>query len=407
MANLFTVTNTTCDVLIIGQNNPTSGLSPGFVRGGGRVICMQQSSVPSLPLPITLTPVSLYPSWGFNIVPGHPVMNGVTDREDLKFWRGSDEYISQVVFYKPSKGANFRVLADCRRNLTGVWLGTIVEQTPLIEIFDGQGVYELCQLDAITDFNSEPIAATIFHNSIEYLCSYTPPSNVTTGLLIYGSSGLQQFLDSIALQYTMLDPDKLPSSLSGYNLIVIDGSSAILGDKLSLQPNTITSYVNSGGKVLIWGMTSATASNFQPIVPVSYTVQAAAKTGYAIKNGTNALLNGLSNNDMYWIDGDQAKSSSILSYSTDCSSNSNSVLMMDTVWDWELYRRNGEQSRQGNLMRAARYCSYIDKALMRISYGTGFYLLNELRFDPCATQKPKAERISCLFGNSGFPSSRE
>jgi len=38
------------DVLIIGANNTVTGLPADFVTNGGRVLCLEQSTVPALPI---------------------------------------------------------------------------------------------------------------------------------------------------------------------------------------------------------------------------------------------------------------------------------------------------------------------------------------------------------------------
>ncbi len=153
------------------------GLIEPLVEGGGRVIVLEQRSVPPTLLGGGLT--SHQSTMAFAHMPDHPALTGVTGR-DLKWWADPDpgipdHLVSRNEWPRPEKGAGRAIVT------AGGAPG--LAYAPLLEVPRGRGVLLLSQLRLVEKLSVEPIASRVLQNLLDYAASYPDGSRRAVSLI--------------------------------------------------------------------------------------------------------------------------------------------------------------------------------------------------------------------------------
>jgi hypothetical protein len=256
VAALSAVTSSTCDVLVVGSNNPTTGLAPDFVINGGRVLCLSQTAKPSLPvnLPSLISGAQNDVQFLLNSA-RHKIFEGL-DQNDLSYW-ANNVNTAQNVFDRPTVSENIRVLLAANND---------GDYAPILEVPAGKGTYLLSQMEIVPQYSNEPVAGKLLINMLNYLGGYTPVVKAKTGL-IADAGAVKTYYDGLGLRYDALDAANLPD-LAPYSLLIIDGSSATIAASLSASANAakLNNFVSGGGKVMINQIGSATSSSYSQVM---------------------------------------------------------------------------------------------------------------------------------------------
>jgi beta-galactosidase len=288
------------DLVVIGRDALGSAESMAgkqllkFVRQGGTVLCFAQNleRYPQwLPLKLALDDksTSREATIAFPRAPGHPVLEGIA-KEDLRYWRG-DHVVTRANFRKPFKG-NFRALVDSGNlDVDGL------NDTSLLEIFEGKGRYVLCQLQVVGKLATEPVAGRLAENLLTYALSPSIPRS-RTALIAATKSKFKGFVAELGL---VADPLNDCSGLGRFQRVVVglDQDDPDLHEFLKKNRTPLRKFVHAGGRVFLY----LNAPSYHPEIEKLIGRQLpllAPSTNYRIKCAESDLLQGLSNHDFYW-----------------------------------------------------------------------------------------------------------
>lgn len=256
VSGLSSVTYSSYDLLIIGSQNATTGLSASFVANGGRVLCLRQTATPSLPINLPSVVSGSQKDLQFLLNgPKHKVFDGL-DQNDLSYW-ANNVNTAQNVFNRPTVSENIRVLLAANND---------GDYAPILEVPAGQGTYLLSQMEIVPQYNNEPVAGKLLVNMLNYLGGYTPVVKAKTGL-IAGSGAIKSYYDELGLRYTLLDAGNLPD-LAPYMLLIVDGTSTTIATSLSSSANVtkLNDFVTNGGKIMVNQINNNTIPNFSQVI---------------------------------------------------------------------------------------------------------------------------------------------
>jgi len=249
---LSSVTSTAYDVLVIGSNNSTTGLSADFAAGGGRVLCLSQTTKPSLPinLPSLISGAKKDVQFLLNGAK-HKIFDGL-DQNDLSYW-ANNVTTAQNVYDRPTVPENIRVLVAADSD---------GDYAPILEVPAGKGTYLLSQMEIVPQYNNEPVAGQLLVNMLNYLGEYTPSVKAKTGLIV-DAGAIKTYYDGLGLRYDALNSATLPD-LTPYTLLIIDGTSTSIATSLSASANVtkLNTFVSGGGKVMIHQITGGTMTSY-------------------------------------------------------------------------------------------------------------------------------------------------
>ena len=293
VANIDEVTQASLaglQALIIGElapSIPNQGRDAvlEFVESGGKVMILRQAGSTGL----DLVPVEglkrkrdISHTHTFVRAAGHPLLSGVTDAA-LKLWL-DDHVVSTDTLHK-HHGDNFLPIIDA-----GGASGSGLAFSPMAEIRCGKGSYVLCQM-RLTDASArQPGARMIFQNLLNY--ASTPlPEMKPAGTLLAEDSPVRSLLDDLGVKTIDLRGGK---AFKGVGTIVVDDTE-IAGCAKQLRD-----FANAGGNVLVKRLTLENREAFTDLLGDKISVVADTQTFRPIQARPDALLHGISNEELYW-----------------------------------------------------------------------------------------------------------
>jgi len=284
--------------LLFGRNalknatpGPWSEALANYVRNGGRVVLLEQDDLPDvLPVPL-IQARERQTTIAFVRAADHPVLAGLTDA-DLRWW-ADDHYVSRSNFRKPVAG-NWLPLAD-----VGTMEGTL--ETPLLEEYDGQGSWLLCQFLLTDKAGVAPGATQLLQNLLNYLAApaaFRMPGR--TALFIGTNTALQAALT--ASQLVAEDLADRPDALKRADFEVAIADASALNDKLA---DILRAFAADGGRILLQGATPEQQPALEKLLGLTLRFDPVVKEPSDIQNrvmrldGTG-LLAGISNHEFFW-----------------------------------------------------------------------------------------------------------
>jgi len=219
---------------VIGRIAPERQALLDFTARGGRILVLEQRAYPEGLFDLGLSDHSstmTFPLWR-----SHPALRGV-EPEALKFWRG-DHSVTRAEPPRPATGAAIPIV------VSGSSGG--IDHAPLLERPIGSGCIVFSQLQLVEKFASEPIAARILGNLLDYLATYRAVTRKAG--VIGGSKAYHDRLRSLGLRFDDLTDTlaALPASkLPGYFVIVCRGA---VGDR---ELEALRRYVDLGGRLVL------------------------------------------------------------------------------------------------------------------------------------------------------------
>jgi len=264
-----------------------------FVRKGGKLVVLEQTESPDfLPAPVTLTK-GTRTTIAFARAADHPLLAGLTDA-DLRWW-APDHLVSSNNYRKPVSG-NFVPVVDM-----GTTDGML--DAGLIEEYDGQGSYILCQMPFLDKATTAPAAARLLQNLLNYLAApraYRTPG--ATALLAAESCTLRNGLDMSRLVYDDLSGKLDQLTPDAYPLAIVDASSA-LNDQVA---PVLRAYAEAGGHVMIHGAAPDKGPILEALLGMKLVFSDVTKEPGDVQNrllrrdASAGLIAGLSNHDFFW-----------------------------------------------------------------------------------------------------------
>jgi hypothetical protein len=265
-----------------------------FVRGGGKIVVMEQSEpVDFLPFPVSLAPKS-ESTIAFVRAPDHPLLKGLDD-DSMKWWAG-DHYVSRGNYRKPI-GGNFLPLVD-----VGTMDGLL--ESPLIEEYLGKGSIVLCQLMVTSKAATAPPAAVLLQNMLDYLAAPAPFRTMgKTAVLAGNNESLRKSLDAAHLVYENLAGRLGDLKSPPFTAAIVDGDAL---DDATIA--ALKSFADEGGNVMIYKANPANKKQVEKLLGVELQLFDVSKENTDVRNHVarrtgDGLLGGVSNHDFYWASG--------------------------------------------------------------------------------------------------------
>ena len=323
-------------VLIIGKDAITlqfnkKNVIDEFVRKGGRTIFLEQTLVQNLSWPSFRLEIDNNHSStiAFRAASNHQILNNI-EKDDLKYWRGNHQ-VSRFNFVRPNFW-NYRTIA-----YVGGEKG--INHTPLVTLPCGKGLYICSQFVLSEEMSNEPVAFLLFNNILKYALDYTPDFS-KAGIYASQQSLLPGILSNFGAKATRFE-NFPPADLDSYDVLFFDGNMNLTQYKSSLEE-----FLSRGGKIVLRELTPQNIKNVETILPADVSLQPMPElkifdpelvdpeklklsfsatrderidtTPYplgwenememkevicpiqAYKIGTHALLDGITNTDLYW-----------------------------------------------------------------------------------------------------------
>ncbi|MFW5998585.1 MAG: glycoside hydrolase family 2 TIM barrel-domain containing protein [Halanaerobiaceae bacterium] len=259
ISDISEVNNVDYDILIIGEENDSKGLSQDFVKNGGKVICLCQKTKPDLPVNVP----SLKSNFKGNSMDIYCLLNGTSHyildqlaQKDFHYWQG--EAIDKA-YMLPVKNNNFRtILAGDKDGVTA----------SLFEIMEGKGTYIFCQLNIIDSFDKEPVAAYLFKNMLQYTLNYQPAEEPGLTGLITNNDDLVNYFKDLGLIFDNLTSGSLvEQNIEKYEVLIIDGKSESIINKIAFSySREINKFLENQGKIMVLNINEKTLPQINKLV---------------------------------------------------------------------------------------------------------------------------------------------
>ncbi|MBN2372473.1 hypothetical protein JXL19_01615 [bacterium] len=357
-----------------------------FLEEGGMVLALEQDFLPPwLPLNVTLNKMhdSTVCFGGKGI---HPVLNGI-DYEGLRFWRG-DHIVSR-------QDINLPVIGDYRSIVDSGGTGGLV-YSPMLELGHGKGRMILCQMLLSEKWEKEPIAAILVKNLLEYALKSKERSEKGSDALdadaIDAREGIKKDI-IIGIPEIEQEDDKAKKDAAGATtgtgtirfggllcegsgIRIFEGADGLQG--LSLEKDEVMDFVRSGGKVIIRGIDHENLALLSGMLPVRLRKIGRDELPIQVLNGEDIFLY---NRDLYWVKPHSEFSKSwagfddgIAEFAVEFALESN-VMGKDT--------ENNILGKDAGKDDGRFVFKPLTKpgALVKISYGKGYFLMDQVRWD--------------------------
>jgi hypothetical protein len=357
----------------------------GFVRGGGKVLILEQSETPDfLPTPLTQA-AGRGATLAFVRAADHPLLAGITDA-DLRWWAADtsqperEHYVSFGNYRKPVRG-NYLPLVDA-----GTMDGVL--ETPLLEEYEGRGSFILCQLLISEKALAAPPACALLQNLLVYLASPTCYRALgATAVLAQPDSPLRRALDDSRLVYEDLSGRPAELTLDRFQAAIVDLAPGL--DEPTAA--ALKAFATAGGHVLLHRALPAQQAQLEALLGLRLRFAPVADEPFDIRyhvfrRGNTGLMAGISNHEFFWPD---------------------AALLADIRHNggwWSGYDCKPE------VFIADYFCSpgddVLDRAvrltrpggLLQVPVGQGYFLLNQLRWEqPVAEAAVTAARLRNLL----------
>ncbi len=356
-----------------------------FVRGGGKVLILEQSETPDfLPTPLTQA-VGHRETIAYVRCADHPVTKGLTDA-DLRWW-GTDaahpadeHYVSAANFRKPING-NFLPVLDAGTN------DGIVE-TPLLEEYEGKGGFLLCQMLLTEKAAVAPQACALVQNVLDYLAEPTCYRSLgATAVFAPADSTLRKALDDARLVYEDLTDKPGDLSADRFKVAIVDCATALNDATASALRN----FAAAGGHVMLHRPAPDRQAALEALLGVRLRFFPVAQEPIDIRYhcfrlDNVGLMAGISNHEFFWAD------TAVLT-----------GIRHNGGW-WMGYESQPE------VYLADYWCSAGDDqadrvtrltrpdAMLQVPAGKGYFLINQIRIDkPVPDVAATASRLRALM----------
>ena len=265
-------------ILLVGYNGFDSAPGSGdaqavvlFARAGGRVIALEQNDEKMLYSgleDVNYWPKEIYtftdagnnlwsPSINFGQGFDMPILKGL-QQSDLSFWNGGGN-TANTAWQNISGAKNW------------VYAGPQSKATTLFELPVDNGMVTATQLKVGQRITVEPVAQVLLSNMLKNANAYSPPST-TVAILSTESVNLQSMVSSTKVKYL-----KVPSIASALNasktkIFIVQANATNLAELIRLK-QLYNLYTNSGGWVILWGLTPTGLTAFNTLMNTQHIIR--------------------------------------------------------------------------------------------------------------------------------------
>lgn len=189
---------------------------------------------------------------------------------------------------------------------------------------------------------------------------------VAVGRIGEKSGKLKDYLTALGVPFVEMT-DKMKQFPK---ILIIDGS-AVLSESSQKQ---ISQCVNSGGKILIWGVTPETVSSVNAVLPYPLELTERKATSFLVRS-PDELIAGLENKDFYFT---ELIRQPIMNYGFDGALMKHATVLAEACnTNWARWNSQAEYLKTASVYRSEREAKPAGAALVRIDSGKGvFYLVN-------------------------------
>jgi len=233
----------------IGEKREGTGRLLDYVRGGGRVLVLEQTAVPPGVLPVALS--ERRSTMTFAQLPDHPLLRGVR-AGDLKWWR-TDNYVSANEIARTAQGGARAVVVSGSR--------TGLSHAPLMDVSVGQGALVMSQLRVAERLGVEPTAGVILQNALDYLASFRP-TTVSTALYC-PEAQTRGVLEGLGLKAT--DVTAGPAQADWAQVKLLIACHPVAGLEPCLPQ--LQALLQRGGTILLHGLEPAELEGLKGLLP--------------------------------------------------------------------------------------------------------------------------------------------
>ena len=253
-----------------------------FLKQGGRAVILEQSA--SL-LPHVI--IENKPAEKCHIHGGKDDVLGDFSAKDFEFWgtdpfgrTNSDSWVVVRPYRKPSMG-NTRILLHSGYGSFGsgglFW-------SPLFETRVGDGLALACQLLITEKIDTHPVALRLLKRLLHYAAEWKPESQ--TGLHLVGTGG-QEYFERLGVKM-----DHSPEADVHFVSLKSDQQTGLA---------LIAEKVTSGGTAIVQGIDADAATRINDAFDIDLQTVDLGMVYNFVRQREDSLLDGLSNQETYWI----------------------------------------------------------------------------------------------------------
>jgi hypothetical protein len=276
-------------ILIIEKNTIRAGSTQNktlqaFINQGGKVFLMEQDNSAMPGLSIESKPSERCFIRTYN----HPLMNRFTD-DEFSYWgnapfgkSNSESWVVIKPYLKPVSG-NTTILLDAGFGDFGngglLW-------TPLFEIQTGKGIAVVSQLRLTEKMEFHPSAIKLIHQILSYLSGWSPVDGENLAVIDHSEKGV---IETLGIE--PVDIDKASVILAPGKII----------DELDVSAR-LMKKVSEGATLLLHNLDSAMIIKLANQWKIDIRPVNLGPQYNLIRENKNETLNGISNQETYWLD---------------------------------------------------------------------------------------------------------
>ena len=262
---------------VIGRVLPERASLSRFVERGGRVLVLEQQTYPDGLFNVSCSDHGS--TMTFPLRTRHPALKGI-EPDDLKFWRG-DHMVAANEPARPTVGGITAIV------VSGAADG--LAHAPLLEQPVGRGCIVYSQLKLTEKCTTEPAAAQILSNLLDYLASYRSRPRRTA--VVSGDDAYRGYLRSTGLQFDDLTGKSESADLSQYSLLICRGDA---------DASQVRTVLERGGNVLVHRADEALLNRLNETLHQDLISQ--PYSGPVTRaEGDHPLLEAVTREDLYWL----------------------------------------------------------------------------------------------------------
>ncbi len=311
------------------------------------------------------------------------LLHGLT-AEHFCDW-GEDGVVAREVYERPTTGPAIAPL-DVGDAAAGLLYA------PLVLVGHGRGYVALVGLDLAPRVADTPAATILLHRLVQ--CEPAPLSLAWDGAVaVLGPEEFRRAPLFANVGMVSGGPAADPA------VLLCDGASAETLADPRLAPERIAALLDSGGTLLVCGLTPETAPAWAARLGLRLRLGADERYNVArcvASDGAadSPLLGGLNNYDLCWVNRDEKQPIVRHTLDPDCGDAAARVLVQSVATRWEDYQTAHEQHKVALMLRRIRAFGGPRAAVVEVPRGRGRIVLSQLELTAArGSFRSRAERI--------------
>lgn len=275
-------------VLVVGKDalspqEATSTRLAVYALSGKRVVVLEQTNpLKYAALPADIAAQNNQGRTAFLEDSTHPTLRGLQNA-DFFTW-GDDEVVYRNAYLKPQRGARSLVQVDDN-----------LKNSALLEIPVGKGIMLLSQLVVGEKSASEPVAAQLMWNLLDYAATYKQEYRAVATAI--SDPQTQKALDVLGLQATKVAGPLQALSDSGVKTALVSATPANL-KILAANLAKVKAFNAAGGTLVLCGLTPEGLGDYNKIVGFDHMIRPMRRERVSFPPLKDPLMSGLSLSDV-------------------------------------------------------------------------------------------------------------